>query len=52
MASFPGPRCFWLHKENEGPGIFSHMRDIKGIKGDRKDLIEHGCTGAHNSKKS
>ena len=28
--------------------MFPHVRDVKG----RKDLIEHGRTGAQNSKKS
>jgi len=37
-----------LHEERRRPGIFSHVCDIKG----RKDLIEHGRTGAQNSKKS
>ena len=37
-----------LHEERRGPGTFSHVRDVKG----RKDLIEHGRTGAQNSKKS
>ena len=29
---------FWLHKRTQGPGKFSHVRDVKG----RKDLIERG----------
>ena len=48
LALFPGPRCFRLHEERGGPGIFSHMCNIKG----RKDLIECGHTGDQNSKKS
>ena len=36
IASHSLPVLFWLHQEYGGPGIFSHVRDIKG----RKDLIE------------
>jgi len=32
IASFPGLCCFWLHKERGGPGIFSHVCDVKGRK--------------------
>jgi len=32
LALFPGPHRFWLHKEHGGPGIFSHVCDIKGRK--------------------
>ena len=48
LASFPDPHRFRLHEERRGPGIFSHMRDVKG----RKDFIEHGHTGAQNGRKS
>ena len=27
-------RCFQLHEGRGGPGIFSHMRDVKGNKSD------------------
>jgi len=37
LASFPGPRCFRLHEERGGPGIFSHVCNIKG----RKDVWAH-----------
>ena len=37
----PSPCRFWLHEESEGPGIFSHVHDVRW-KGGRKDLIEHG----------
>ena len=37
-----------LHEECRGPGIFHHMRDVKG----RKDLTERRHTGAQNSKES
>jgi len=47
----PSPCRFWLHEESEGPGIFSHVHDVRW-KGGRKDLIECGCTGAQNIKKS
>ena len=49
LASYPGLRCFGLHKEHRGPGIFSHVCDVKGRK--VVDLIERGHTGAQNSKK-
>ena len=45
LASFPGPCCF---QECGGPGIFSHVPDVKG----RKNLIECGHAAAQNSKKS
>jgi len=32
LASFPGPRHVWLHKDHRGPGIFSHVHDVKGRK--------------------
>ena len=49
IASFPGPRAvFSCMKECGGSGILHHVCDVKG----RKDLIEHGRTGAQNSKKS
>ena len=33
LASFPGPRAtFGCTKECEGPGMFPHMRDVKGRK--------------------
>ena len=30
LASFPGLYCFRLHEERRGPGIFSHVCDVKG----------------------
>ena len=33
IASFPGPcTAFGCTKEREGPGMFSHVRDVKGRK--------------------
>ena len=32
VALFPGLHQFRLHKERRGPGIFSHMHDVKGRK--------------------
>jgi len=32
LASFPGLRCFWLNEKLGGPGIFSHVHNVKGRK--------------------
>ena len=49
LASFPGPHAtFGCMKERGRPGMFPHVRDVEG----RKDLIEHGQSGAQNSKES
>jgi len=32
VASFQGPYHFHLHDEHRGPGIFSHMHDVKDRK--------------------
>ena len=32
LALLPGPLHFQLHEEHKGPGIFPHVRDIKGRK--------------------
>ena len=32
VASFPGLHCFRLHEKFRGPGIFSHVCDVKGRK--------------------
>jgi len=32
VASFPGLSHFRLHEERGGPGIFFHVRDVKGKK--------------------
>jgi len=33
-------------------GLVPRLRDVKGKKGGRKDLLDCGRTGAQNSKKS
>ena len=48
IASHSLPVLFWLHQEYGGPGIFSHVRDIKG----RKDLIECRCTGLRTATRA
>ena len=56
VALVPRPRPAFCHfqygKVGRGPGIFSHMSDVRIEKDDRKGLIVRGCTGPRAAKRA